>query len=329
MPSIESKPSRKGWIDALRAVAMLFVMVGHQARGAQLYYLFTSPVKLPLFFAISGYLFNAGRPPRAFFANLVRRLAVPWAIATFGAVLAMTPLRGIGSLPAGIRGIFADVTLWYICCCFFAELIWYAVLRLCRSTAAVCLAAAALCALGLVMARFHILDAMTINNAFIAQAFLLIGWLFRRHEDRLARLGWGPVLALAGFYVLLGVISRLAWPGVHIDVHTNRYDFVPFSMLMIYAGCASLLLIGRKLDFAPRALCFIGQNTLIYYMAHNYVISALNRAWSLAGVSLPYWPAIAVNTALACVACGVLSALVNRFLPELAGRRRQPRRAGA
>lgn len=41
---------RKTWIDALRALAIIMVVLGHQVKGEDAYFLFTSPVKMPLFF---------------------------------------------------------------------------------------------------------------------------------------------------------------------------------------------------------------------------------------------------------------------------------------
>ena len=39
---------REGWVDGLRAVAVLFVIFGHQIPGNTIYYVFTSPIKIPL-----------------------------------------------------------------------------------------------------------------------------------------------------------------------------------------------------------------------------------------------------------------------------------------
>ena len=50
--------SRKEYIDVLRALAMFFVILGHQVRGDTKYFVFTSPIKIPLFFFITGYVFN-------------------------------------------------------------------------------------------------------------------------------------------------------------------------------------------------------------------------------------------------------------------------------
>lgn len=43
---------RKLWIDALRAIAMIFVIIWHISSGVQgqwIYNLFTSPIMIPLF----------------------------------------------------------------------------------------------------------------------------------------------------------------------------------------------------------------------------------------------------------------------------------------
>ena len=53
--------SRKEWIDGLRALAMLIVMTWHISNGINSQWLFsliTAPIMIPLFFSITGYVFN-------------------------------------------------------------------------------------------------------------------------------------------------------------------------------------------------------------------------------------------------------------------------------
>ena len=50
---MEQMTRRKLWLDGLRAVAMLLVILGHLLPGCSAFFVFTGPVKLPLFFAIS------------------------------------------------------------------------------------------------------------------------------------------------------------------------------------------------------------------------------------------------------------------------------------
>lgn len=322
---MKQSAARKAWLDGLRAVAMLLVIVGHLKPG-KAYFIFTSPVKLPLFFAITGYLFNDERPPREFLAGLVRRLAVPWAMAVALVALAYGVFRGPAAAWSSLRGAVTEVTLWYIVCLFFAELLWYGMRRLCRGEAAAICGAALLSAAGIAMARLKVLNALMINRAFIAQAYMLIGFLFRRREDRLRGLPWGAILAGLVLYAALGCVSMRVWPNKSIDVHLNRYYNLPFNMLMIWLGCAALMAAGSRLDRSPRVLAFIGRNTLIYYMLHKYAFNGAERVLRRVGVQLSGMPRVAALTVASCAICGVASVLINRFLPELAGRRR--RRAG-
>ena len=49
---------RIDWLDALKAIALIFVVFGHILLEGSEYFVVTSPVKIPLFFAVSGYLFS-------------------------------------------------------------------------------------------------------------------------------------------------------------------------------------------------------------------------------------------------------------------------------
>ena len=70
---------RKSWLDALRAMAMLYVVFGHQAQWCEAFFLFTTPIKIPLFFAISGYLFNYYNGQQVlFFKNCFFKLVFPF-----------------------------------------------------------------------------------------------------------------------------------------------------------------------------------------------------------------------------------------------------------
>ncbi len=62
--------NRKLWIDCLRGIAILFVLYGHLVQGWNDYFVFTSPIKIPLFFVITGYVFNHNRTNnKDFFVN--------------------------------------------------------------------------------------------------------------------------------------------------------------------------------------------------------------------------------------------------------------------
>ncbi len=65
------------WIDILKGIGILLVIIGHVYLGewvSRLVYMF----HMPLFFFISGYLFNFGRSVKQYFVNKTLHLIVPY-----------------------------------------------------------------------------------------------------------------------------------------------------------------------------------------------------------------------------------------------------------
>ena len=107
--------NRKAWVDGLRALAMLFVIFGHQVHGMTPYYVFTSPIKIPLFFMITGYVFNDGRTSsRDFFKNLFLKLVIPWLCLTLPFIIIKIPFRGINFFVDESYKLISGKTAWYM-----------------------------------------------------------------------------------------------------------------------------------------------------------------------------------------------------------------------
>lgn len=98
---------------------------------------------------------------------------------------------------------------------------------------------------------------------------------------------------------------------------------------MIFVGLFALMSMFKKIGFKKysAALTFIGQNTLVYYIWSGYAVFAVNKALQIIGVTKPISPIMAIgHTVLQCVICGVAAFLLNRFLPEIVGKRRKSRK---
>ena len=108
---------RKLWIDSLRGIALLLVIYGHCIPSWKDFFIITSPVKMPLFFAISGYLFNPRNGDvKKFFKNLFFKLFVPWII--LGMIWPYTdPFHRFISLLLGYD--------WFMPTLILSEIIWF------------------------------------------------------------------------------------------------------------------------------------------------------------------------------------------------------------
>lgn len=318
----DAKP-RKPWLDLLRGLALLMVIYGHQVGGRYGYFLLTSPVKIPLFFAITGYVFNESRAPRDFVATLIRRLVVPWLGLGLLLSACRIPVEGLSAFGDSLMAFVRGEAAWYIPCCVVAELIWYTVRRTCPSLPKTALAAAACYAAGALLSLNRLLDAWMINRALVAQVYLLIGLIYRVYADGLKRRAPAVLAAAAALYAALAFASAKLYPGSIMDVHLNRYYSVPLCLGMIASGCLALMLLfDRYVYRAPRWAAFFGRNTLVIYLLHNYSVGLPKRLVRLAGLDAQNpWLLLAATLAV-CAGYALAAALVNRFAPALAGKRR-------
>lgn len=314
----------KPWVDGLRGLAMLFVLLGHVGMPSW-FYIITSPVKIPLFFAITGYLFrDRGGKQLEFFGKLLLHLVLPWL------VLAMLPAipdaftQGPMSLWHHFRDVLMGRTAWYMPCCIIAQVIHFYVRKLCRHTTAVALASILLAVLGYVLGKYHILDAVMLNRALSCQMFLLIGYLFSRWEGKNVLTGWlGAVLGLLVFGCLCALSMKL-FPGQGMDVRGNVYYHLPLCLLLIWMGCLTLLTWGSCIGKAPGAIRFVGQNTLIFYIWQDYPWAATKRVMALCQLPIPTgWAGKALELGVTLVACTGVAILINWLIPELVGKKRR------
>ena len=318
-----SFPERKHWLDALRAMAILFVVMGHQAHWWGNFFTFTTPIKIPLFFAISGYLFNPrGGDSKSFFLNLFRKLVFPYfCLVTIPAVF-YSMYHGISVLLNSWYSILSGDTYWFKTCIIVAEVIHFVIRKYCHKIwqiSLVCL----LCAfIGFILSKYGLGNFGTINTALICQAYLLLGLLIKKNEcflDRI-RLPYTIVAILA--YIALCYSARFFFDETGFDCHHNRYYNVPYCWLLIALGCTSCFLLAKQIWRFPRWLVFVGQNTLVLYLWAGHAM-LLFVALSKLGIFLPERSILVafLQTVYECVACMCAAYIINRYIPVILGKK--------
>lgn len=313
---------RKGWVDALRGLAILLVMYGHSVKGLPVFFVFTSPVKMPLFFAITGYVFSV-KEWRMFLSQLFRKVIVPWIILGMLPSLVTIPFHGFVPTVDRLLNMISGKELWFFPCFIIGEVIHYIIRRYCNKDIWIVAASFVCLVIGLILHRYNYLDYAMFNRALVVQPFFLIGYLFRQFERQLTGLKWHKVIIAAIAYIGLCFLSKAVFHGQTIDVHMNRYINVPYSLTLIFLGCFTLFIAASKAGFRSWAMSFIGQNTLVLYIWHGIAISLLVKAASVAGWVMPFnWWAALIKVLWACVVCGVAAIILNKYFPFAVGKRK-------
>lgn len=122
---------REDWVDALRALAIVLVVLGHQIPEITPYFVVTSPVKMPLFFAISGYLFTL-KVAKTYYKKVLLTLIVPWIALGLLPQLLMMPIKGITHTLCYFENMLSGEVLWFMPCFIIASILFFHIYKLTR-----------------------------------------------------------------------------------------------------------------------------------------------------------------------------------------------------
>lgn len=317
------KTNRLEWIDALRAFAIVLVIIGHCAPNCYMYFLFTSPVKIPLFFVITGFVFNP-RDGRVipFLKNLFVKIVIPWLILGLLPIAVAVPVKGIDWFFQYFLQMLSGVSIWFMPCLIYAEIIWFFCRKYAKSNSQIIIASVCFAIAGLIFADNHILDYGMINRAFIVQLFMSLGFIFRTYIDRIKNTKSLYLCILIALYMALIGVSYIFYPGESIDVHTNCYYNIVLCFTLIVIGCCTVFMIASRLKHITNFISFLGQNTLLLYMWSPYVIQLCHKLESMTGVeNVNSFPIALITSSITCTICCVISIAVNKYAPFIVGKK--------
>ena len=326
MTSITYIKERFDWIDSLRGIAMIIVMLWHISNGISsqwLFSVFTSPIMIPLFFSITGYVFNDCKGNSTlFFKKLFFKLVIPWLGLSLGKALVIALIRhSVEYFVEYSVGVITGINLWYMPCCIVGEIIHYFVLKFSKNTYQITITSIALMITGYFLAQYNILDIMCINIALVAQGYILIGYLIKS-STTIKTIIEKYIFAEVCLYFALGLISVFAYKEMCMDVHKNSYYSWLICIPMIILGCVSCFSIAPKIEKHPKLLTFIGRNTLVFYIFHYDTIYPFEQLSNKIGIALSGWSGVIVKFVWSLLICTIIAIVLNRYMPQLVGKKR-------
>lgn len=311
---------RLEWIDALRALAIIFVVFGHCSKDDHFFFLLTSPVKMPLFFAISAFLFKDACDTFLYLKGIFLKIVIPWFFLGLSPVILSIPIKGLGHCLDYLFAMIKGDVIWFMPCFIIAQIIQFLLRRFLKGTKALIVAMLLCSAFGLILAHANLGHFAMFNNALVVQSFYLIGFMFKKQSHYFARIKKIHIFIGCLVYFLLCFLSEIFFPGMHIDVHLNSYYNYLLCFVLIYLGTFLLFIIASRLKKKFNVITKIGQNTLVIYIWHGYAIAALVVVLRKIGVDGDFYGLDLLKTFFACVVCCLVSMLLNRYVPLLIGK---------
>ena len=347
MKGTESGAGRMEWLDALRGLAILFVVLGHIPGCPHGLRVLAASFQIPLFYAITGLLAglrgDADGAPLPSLARRARRLL--WPYATFSALSIAYNLGAYGgeaALDALRRTLMLEgvATLWFLPACFLAECVFLTLRKAvsgCGGRLACAAGLAVACALASRWLYWHTgcVDPLTVGarywgttmavRACFGACFMLLGEAAAAQAGRVRAMDGRRLAAGIGAMLLSGGVCALlcGMADPHYGWLGRPALYFPAALLLCSGLAAAFCRWGR----GRRLMAFFGRGSLTV-MATHYPLPVLRyaalapRALGLGGL----W-AVALEFALAMAVEAGLVLAVDRWIPFMLRPPRLSRRA--
>lgn len=312
------KSNRINWVDQAKGIGILLVVIGHMTIPLKLSILIFS-FHMPLFFFISGYLFNEKKYASDFKTIVISKFSTlvwPFVTFTFLALFlrsmydyknTVETFDYVGFL-IGMDSI--NVPLWFLTALFSTEIIFSQIIRFSKHRLAVIVGTI----LVLMMAGFlnayfwHVEIFYNLHIALIALSFFLGGWLFKRYG--LFETIVNTKTLIIYLFVSSVVLFYFSLNNSKLDMLESNYGNIIYVLIAAFAGIVSSVLLAKlfqQIKYVRSFFSYLGKNSLIILATHTiyapFILATIGH--------LPY----RLDRVLTIVFIFASIEIINRYLP--------------
>lgn len=266
---------RYDWLDAIKAVAMAFVIFVHLGlNGFTTFVMYTSFLKLPLFFAASGFVFNPKKQMsiKEFLITRSKRILVPYlCLSVILCIFDLFTYQGTFTewIKYSLDLICMGKIMWFFPTLFLCNFLMFIIFKITKSNDATVIISAVI---SLVLGYFCITGKhifMAVNAVFVAYPMCVFGYYLKSFL----------ALVKKNYLIIIATISMivfLALPALY-KYHTGKFNYINlfsslycsyfYDMLVVYSGVLAFFIFFSFMKF-PKFVVKFGQNTIFYYAFH-------------------------------------------------------------
>lgn len=319
---------RKNWIDILRALAMFFVVLGHLLPGKTLYHVITAPIKMPLFYILTGYLIEDKKNIKDFVFNLLFRLLIPWVLlSSFPAFVLRYLVQGqYVELVTYIVKFLTGQAIWFIPSFIITQCFFYILLKISKkNNKLLSLYAIISFSLGIFLAKLGLAKIWCLNTALTGIFFMYLGHLYKNFETVIDKQNNKIIIFGLPIYVFFIFITLIFFPGKNLDFHMVKYYNIPICLISCVVGALVAIAIVKKIENFKilKPIIIFGQNTLIVYLLHDLILYALDILCSMIfsiNNSLLY---ISLKAIITCIITTIISLICGHYIPWIVGKKKK------
>jgi len=275
------KPEKIEWVDALKCIGIVAVILGHinSPFGG-----FIFSWHMPLFFMMAGFFIKTTLEPARFFVKEFKRLMIPYFI--FSALaLILESLKRLAlhrehlNFKDELNGIFIWMdmdalintyafVLWFLPALFIARYFTYLILKYIRFKI---LQIFIILALFLVSFNFQL--PFAIDNGLNALLFVYVGYFLLNSNQKI----W-PF----SIFILLLVCMLYGFP--ELNMSQKQYGDILLNIVWSVSITSVLILLVATVNKSSRLIVLWGRNTMLLFILHPYT----NNIASVLATKLAY-----------------------------------------
>jgi acyltransferase len=324
--------SRVQWVDTAKALAIIFVVMGHMGYSEEVRTLIYG-FHMPLFFMLSGMFVSTKDNFHQFLLKKMKTLLVPYLcfnviFLLFDCVIALVSnhdvsiIKPMVGIMGGVRfGYECLGKFWFLPCLFFADLLMYGVLKLhnvCKIVTLIIL----FTFWGIVYDfTFTSVLPYSIDMALISLSFLFIGKMyFAKFKAGLSTI-W--IVLLLVIYLIFTYLNYSYMGGRRVDMYESELGNYAYFYTAAITGSLAIIALTQKVK-SNKLLQFLGRNTLVIYGLHMIVgvILSYAVAFLFAGSFTEFQTCMVatLKTVVTLILMIPSCLIVNRYFPWMLGK---------
>ncbi|MBE6888182.1 MAG: hypothetical protein E7484_07200 [Ruminococcaceae bacterium] len=334
--SVTKQKNRIAWIDVMRAMAIVLVLLAHYDGGRLS--VFANRACVQIFFFISGmFAFSARYTLPQYIKKQAQSLLLPYGIFAAANILfyfAFNPSTPLSELAVyALKFVLArrnDVmvaAMWFLPCLFFTSIVYKAIATLFKKQIYIvplCFVISAVFKLWF-EAPVYI---FSINQGFKYLIYIALGGLLAPYIKNISYDSWAKLSKKQQFIALLVFMAVIQYI---VLMYKRGYVFWPqaiWALSLVYfinvVVCIVFIMVWALALSKVKPIVWIGQNTLGFCCLENISRALLNTAMAVAGFGfVPDSEIKALVHVLASMCIGAaIIAVINKICPQILGKKK-------
>ena len=345
---VNTNKKRIEWIDMLKGVAIVCVMLGHRYYCGSASLVFRAELhtfNISLFFFCSGVVFSIKKYQsfKEFVLKKAKTILVPMAIFSFIGIFFKYAYYGliVGQKDYGINyfinrciGIVLQLrngkyesTLWFLTCIFVVELLLYWIVKLSKNNSKIILLIISISYVAGAVYMFFGLPLLPweIDCALIGVFFVGLGYLLKKEQivEKIKGKIWLAIILIA--INLSTMYANYLYMGKrNIDLVGNQLGMPILYLLETVSAVIALVIIFARIK-RIRPLSYIGKNSLVYYGLLDVMVFIPDiiifniLKWDLKDFGEWLILINSVHVAITCLCIAPINELISRKLKFMKG----------